>query len=73
MAFFGMTDSAPQFGPPDKLYDVDGVIQHIMNTYDVRNVVKRPWEAKSEGPVPFAKLVEEERIPTEEDESEDET
>jgi hypothetical protein len=71
VAFFDMADPAPQFGAPEKLYGLDGVIRHIMNTYDVRNVVKRPWEAKGEEPVPFAKLVEEDRIPPADDESEE--
>jgi len=69
--FFELMATPPQFGPPAQFYDLAGVISLIVNTYDDRNRVKRPWEEKSDEAVPFSKLVEEERLPPDEDDGEE--
>lgn len=69
--FFDIEHTPPQFGRPKDLYDLDGLVRHIVLTYDGRNNMKRAWETKEEAVVPFAKLLEEDRIPTGEEEDDD--
>lgn len=70
--FFDMMQAPPQFGRPTQLYDLEGVVQHIVNTYDLRNTVKRPWETEADAVVPFAQLLAEDRLEGEEADEDDE-
>ncbi|BDG02827.1 hypothetical protein [Anaeromyxobacter oryzae] len=70
--FFDMADTPPQFGRPKDLYDLNGLIKHIVNAYDLRNRVKRPWETNADEVVPYAQLLEDDRLEQGEEEDEDE-
>lgn len=71
VVFFDIEHVPPQFGRPKDLYDLDGLVRHIVIAYDGRNSMKRAWETKEEEVVPFAKLLEENRIPESDDEEDD--
>ncbi len=71
VVFFDIEDVPPQFGRPSGLYDLNGLVRHIVLAYDARNNMKRAWETKEEEVVPFARLLAEDRIPSTEAEDDD--
>lgn len=66
--FFDLAGAPPQFGRPQQVYDLKGVVRHIVTAYDARNRVKPPWDTRPDEVVPFFELsvTDEEAEPTDE-------
>lgn len=67
VGFFDLTCEPPQFGKPE-LMDIGRMIAMVVETYDARNRVQRPWEKAKSRAVPFDELVESDAIPLDDDE-----